>query len=204
MGCFSAGHVASASRRCVPTDVPSVGRWARCPSVLIGKMPILRTTICFLLLMLAANLSASDARGEPVPLSEAKVEMRYQAVGDQLFCICGGCRDKLLECSHNVCDAKDQERAFLRELAKDPSLNQIEMKSAMVKRFGEKILLAPSDSGLYLLVAGGVLFLIVGFSFGARYLTKAAPEPEDTEPELETDMDSALEQRIADDLKELD
>lgn len=179
-----------------------IGRWARCPSVLIGKMPILRTAICFLLLVFAANLSASDTHVKTALLSETQIEMRYQTVGDQLFCICGGCRDKLLECSHNVCNAKDQERAFLRELAKDSSIDQAEMKSAMVKRFGKKILVVPSDSGLYLLLAGGVLLLIVGFAFGARYLTKSVPKPEDSEPEVDTD--SALDQRIADDLKELD
>ncbi|MCF6228339.1 MAG: hypothetical protein L3J82_06710, partial [Planctomycetes bacterium] len=59
-----------------------------------------------------------------------------------------------------------------------------------------------SDSGLYLLLAGGVLLLVVGFAFGARYLTKAVPKQEDSEPEIDTD--SALDQRIADDLKELD
>lgn len=165
---------------------------------------VVKMSLAVVLLLLLPVLSASDEPSKvSAPLPEAQVEMRYQTVGDQLFCLCG-CRDKLLECSHNVCDAKDQERAFLRELAKDPSLDQKQMKSEMVKRFGEEILLVPSDSGLYLLVAGGVLFLIVGFSFGARYLTKAAPEPDDSEPEPEVDTDSALDQRIADDLKELD
>ncbi|MHC4839931.1 MAG: cytochrome c-type biogenesis protein CcmH [Planctomycetota bacterium] len=156
--------------------------------------------LVILLLLLAPSLMASDITATE-PLSETQIEMRYQAVGDQLFCLCG-CRDKLLECSHNVCSYKDNERAFLRELSRDPNLTQAQMKEQMVTRFGEQILLAPSDSGLYLLAAAGLLVLIAGFSFGARYLTKAAPESDADKPAPFDDAD--LDDRIANELKDME
>ncbi|MDC1142762.1 cytochrome c-type biogenesis protein CcmH [Planctomycetota bacterium] len=161
------------------------------------------------LMLLVPALSASASKGaSAAPLTEAEIETRYKAVGDQLFCLCG-CRDKLLECSHNVCGPKEEERAFLRELAKDVKLTQAQMKEQMVVRFGEKILLAPNDSGLYMLAAGALLMLVAGFAVGARFLMKS-PASEDSPAEdapaeaPKAFDDSDLDDRIANELKELE
>lgn len=136
-----------------------------------------RTGLLVLLLALAAPLAAQWRSPEDA-------QRLYDDVGRQLFCTCG-CRENLLSCSHNVCEAKDAERAFLRKLAADPKLDANAMRDAMVKRFGEGVLQAPRETGLYGVVGAAVVLLGAAFGValwrlrGKEKAAPAAPAPAD-------------------------
>ncbi|MCC7508162.1 MAG: hypothetical protein IT464_02155 [Planctomycetes bacterium] len=144
-----------------------------------------------LLLLFAAPLSAR---------SPEEAEMLYHDVGDQMFCICGGCRDALLECSMNNCSAKVMQREFLRELCADEKLDAAGIKAGMVKRFGPKVLQVPEESSLFPILGVAVLLLSAAFGFGFWALTRKGVAQQSA-PDTPTDeMDSRIEL----DLKELE
>lgn len=157
------------------------------------------------LLLVAPTLWASETAVKE--RSPEEVERLYQEIGDQLFCICG-CRDKLLECSHNVCGPKDDERKFLRELCKDPELDSSAIKQGMVKRFGEKVLIVPQDSPIYwvlILVGLGVVgSFSAGFWVVTRHSNRDNETSDDDDAPTPTDENTDFDQRIADDLKDLE
>jgi len=147
----------------------------------------------FLLLLLSAPALAAQDRTP----DEAK--KLYQQVGSQLFCICG-CRENLLVCSHNVCSQKEQEREFLRELSRDPRLDEAAIKQQMVTRFGKGVLQVPEQSSLYPLLLGVGVALTAAFCAGFWFVTRRGRPQEEAKPEV----DPELEARIAAELKELD
>lgn len=165
-------------------------------------MVVIKSLLLVLLLMTMPALMANEVSSKE-PLSEVQIEQRYQTVGDQLFCLCG-CRDKLLECSHNVCSYKDNERAFLRELASNPKFSQADMKAEMVERFGPEILLMRDDGNLFGIIAGGLFLLLSSFGIGLWVITKRGqPALNDTDQSSAEENDK-LDERIARELKELE
>lgn len=144
-----------------------------------------------LVLLCAAPLSAR---------SPEEADMLYHDVGDQMFCICGGCRDALLECSMNNCSSKVMQREFLRELCADEKLDAAGIKAGMVKRFGPRVLQVPEESSLFPILGVAVLLLSAAFGFGFWAVTRKGAAPQ-TAPETPTDeMDSRIER----DIKELE
>lgn len=159
---------------------------------------------CLLLGMLVfAGAPVFAQTPERRPPDEA--ERLYREVGGQLFCICG-CREGLLGCTMNNCDAKQAERAYLHELSEDPSLDAVGIKSAMVERFGEKVLQVPTDSNLYTILGIAGVLLVAGFGFGFRAVTRrrADAQPEQDEKPSGGPVDPEMESRINRELKELD
>lgn len=148
--------------------------------------------VALVLVFASPTLGAQDR-------TPAEAERLYQQVGNQLFCICG-CRENLLTCSHNVCSAKDEERKFLRELAKDPKLDEAGIKQEMVKRFGPGVLQVPEQSSLYPLLAIAGVLLITAFGTGFYVVTRRGSSTDTAKREI----DPELEARIANELKELD
>ena len=180
------------------TGIPACAAKRSEAEVVATTAPRPQTGMSVLLVLLAVVFFAPTVFAQDRTPAEA--ERMYETVGDQLFCICG-CREKLLACSHNVCSAKDQERAFLHELSQNPKLDEAGMKAEMVKRFGKGVLQVPEDSSLYplLFTIGGVL--IVAFGAGFWVVTRHEKSPD--EPEAKG-RDPELEARIANELKELD
>lgn len=146
--------------------------------------------LLLLLLLFAAPLSARSA---------VEVDRLYHDVGSQLFCVCGGCREGLLVCSMNVCQAKELERDYLRELCQDPALDAGAIKAKMAERFGEKVLQVPPDSSLYPVLIVAVLLLAGAFGFGFWAVTRRRPATTEQQP----DPDVA-DSRIENELKELE
>ena len=130
--------------------------------------------------------------------SPAEAQRLYDEVGRQLFCTCD-CRENLLSCSHNVCEAKDAERAFLRKLAADPRLDADGIRAAMVKRFGEGVLQAPRETGLYAVVGVAVALLLAAFGVAfwrlrSRDAVPAVPAPVATGDELDRRLERELKE----------
>jgi cytochrome c-type biogenesis protein CcmH/NrfF len=148
----------------------------------------------WLLIAAVTALAPLHAQGR----TPADAERLYREVGDQLFCTCG-CREKLLSCSHNVCAAKDAQRAYLRELSQKPEHDAATMKQEMVRRFGPKVLQVPEDSSVFvvlgvslaalLAVFGGMFWYVLGR--GRRVAPEsaaAAPAPDGLDERIERDM----------------
>lgn len=150
--------------------------------------------LLILLLLFAAPLAAQTRAPDDA-------ERLYQEVGEQLFCICG-CRENLLTCSHNVCSSKDAERAFLRELVRDPKLSAGQVKQEMVKRFGPEVLQVPENSSLYPVLLISLAVLATAFGFGYWTITRKRTSAD--EPAPLPANDSTLDSRIANELKEMD
>ncbi|MCB9894926.1 MAG: cytochrome c-type biogenesis protein CcmH [Planctomycetes bacterium] len=132
--------------------------------------------------------------------SPAEAERLYHEVGDQLFCICG-CRENLLTCSHNTCSAKDEERAYLRELTQNPKFDAAAIKQGMADRFGNEVLQVQQASSLYPILAFSGIVLVAAFGAGFWVITRR----EETKAEQpEVTIDPEMEARIANELKELD
>lgn len=147
--------------------------------------------LLLLLLLLAAPLSAR---------SPAEADRLYHDVGSQLFCICGGCREGLLVCSMNVCEAKELEREYLAQLCQDPALDAGAIKAKMAERFGDKVLQVPPESNLYPVLLAATLLLAGAFGFGFWVLTRKAASP-GPEPQPDTGV---ADSRIENALKELE
>lgn len=159
------------------------------------------------LLLAALVLFAMPVLGQQrAERSPEEADHLYHEVGEQLFCICG-CREGLLVCSHNVCSSKEQERAYLRELCSRAELGPSEIKSEMVKRFGNGVLQVPEESSLYPLLIALTALLVGAFGVGFWVVSHkgAADEPEGPDEDSATGSDdSGMEARIEDELKELD
>jgi len=153
---------------------------------------MMRVCIMTLALLIATPLMAQDR-------TPAEADRLYQEIGSQLFCICG-CRENLLTCSHNICNAKDEERKFLRELAGNSKLDESAIKQEMIKRFGPGVLQVPEQSSLYPLLAIAGALLIAAFGAGFWVVTRKGGTPETPAQEI----DPELEARIAAELKEMD
>lgn len=158
--------------------------------------------LLILLLLFAAPLATPLSAQTRAP---DDAERMYQEVGEQLFCICG-CRENLLTCSHNVCSSKDAERAFLRELVRDPKLSAGQVKQEMVKRFGPEVLQVPENSSLYPVLLISLAVLATAFGFGYWTITRKRTSAEESADETAPlpANDSTLDSRIANELKEMD
>lgn len=133
----------------------------------------------------------------------AEAEQMYLEVGAQLRCVCGGCRDELLECSHTNCSHKLTQRAYLRELCQDAALDPAAIRQSMAARFGEKVLQVPPESHLYVVL--GIALLVLGGAFGGMfwYVAGKRRAAEPAAPEDEVADRGETELRIERDMREL-
>jgi cytochrome c-type biogenesis protein CcmH/NrfF len=186
----------------------------RCPSTVNRQLsavnpiwrvggPFVRVVLCvFVAISLAAPLAAQAPGGR----SPQEAERLYHEVGGQFFCLCGGCRDKLLECSHNVCASKNTQRAYLRRLTEDPNLDAAGIKREMVTRFGERVLVVPQSSSLYPVLIVVAVLLIGAFGLGMRNVVRRGrSEPKSSgADESSPAREAELEERIRRDLEDMD
>jgi len=169
---------------------PAPGRLGEVASI-IQSLNIARLALLFALLLLAPGLAA-QAR------SPEEAERVYREVGDQLNCVCGSCRDKLLECSHNRCEAKDAQRYFLRMLSRDDTQDAASIRSAMAARFGERALQVPPQSNMFTVLAlaltalaaafGGMFWYLAGRRRAQAQGAGAAPAHDELDARIERDM----------------
>jgi cytochrome c-type biogenesis protein CcmH/NrfF len=157
---------------------------------------ILAQCVAALLLLFCPTLTAQER-------TPAEAEQMYLEVGAQMRCVCGGCRDELLECSHTNCSHKLVQRAYLKELCQDATLDHPAIRQSMVARFGERALQVPPESHLYVVL--GIALLVLGGAFGGMFWYLAgkrrAAEPAAQEDEVAHRGETEL--RIERDMREL-
>jgi cytochrome c-type biogenesis protein CcmH/NrfF len=143
--------------------------------------------------ILAAPLSARTAE---------QTDLMYHQIGSQMFCVCGSCREGMLVCSMNNCQAKELQRAYLQELCANEKNDATAIKAAMVERFGNGVLQVPEDSHIYPILAIAVV-LLAG-AFGAGFWAISRRGHEDAQPLAGGSVPDEMEQRIQRELKELE
>lgn len=155
------------------------------------------------LALVATLLAAPLAAQERTP---AEAEKLYREVGEQLNCICGDCRDRLLECSHNTCKVKEAMRSYLRELTQDGRNDTAAIRQQMAARFGERALQVPAESNIYAVLAIGLAALTGAFGCMFWYVARRKGVSEDSPKSLDEATDvqrTETEVRIERDMQEL-
>ncbi len=154
-----------------------------------------------LILLLAAPVCAAPVKER----DPAEAERLYHEIGSSMVCLCGGCREKLLECSMVNCGFAGTARQFLREECKDASRSQDQIRADMIARFGPEIVQVHGDSLLYPVLFGGAfvtlaLFGIALWFFAARGKADSPPVEAAGNPP----SDPSLEARILREVEEIE
>ncbi|MCC6575591.1 MAG: cytochrome c-type biogenesis protein CcmH [Planctomycetes bacterium] len=158
----------------------------------------------WLILLLLLCVMAPCAGAAPKQVRPpAEVERLYNQLGATMTCTCG-CREVLLDCSHNSCPTKPEELRFLRGLCEDASMDIAAIRAGMAARFGDKILQAPSSSLLYPLLFVGGLLVIGVFSALVWAVRKGRAAPAALETTAVKADDPSLDARIEREIKEID
>jgi cytochrome c-type biogenesis protein CcmF len=178
-------------------------------SFALAKAPAdaLTTTAALLLAVLlsATTLSAqSGSAAEKVAVLNLKpLEKQMQG---ELLCMCGGCKSPLNDCPMLYCHMREPEKAILHDLVEQGKTRD-EIVASFVQRYGgQDVLGAPIDKGFnrlawafpYLVGLGSA----VAVGFVAVRLSRRNQAAADAADEREPD--AAIEQRLDDELRDLD
>lgn len=145
------------------------------------------------MLFLASPLRAVDR-------APADADRMFQEVGAQMFCVCGGCREGLLDCTMTNCSAKQVQQDFLAELCRDGDKDAPAIRAGMIERFGDKVVQVREGTKVFAVAAIGVVLLVAAFGAGLWFVTRRGVA-EELAPAT---IDPELEARIAAELKELE
>jgi cytochrome c-type biogenesis protein CcmH/NrfF len=174
-------------------------------SFALAKLPTeaaATTAALVLALVLGAAPSARAQGGEEVkPQQKSPLQQRLE---NEVMCTCGGCRLSVANCGMMNCHGRDGQQAKIVahiESGKDHD----EIVNAFVNEFGQDILMAPIDRGFnrlawlfpYLVGVGGAVAIgVVAIRWSRR--------PHDGAGEADTAADPALDERLDDELRNLD
>jgi cytochrome c-type biogenesis protein CcmF len=189
----------------------------RAYSFAVAKLPLGAAATTALTLLLALGLAA-PARAQalmPVPHGMGTVDPNEvsapartpleRQMQTEIVCICGGCgHQNLADCRKDPCATSAQMRAELSSLIQQGK-NHDEIIQWFVEKYGsQEVLGAPIDKGFNRLawlvpyLVGGAGAIAVGFA--AVKWTRKPDDPADGSPET----DAALNERIDDELRDLD
>jgi cytochrome c-type biogenesis protein CcmF len=184
-------------------------------SFAIAKLPVEAAASTTALTMLLAVLlfggsTVSAQRGMGGP-ADQNIQSSYYARNEfekkmqhEIVCTCGACgHATIAECRKDPCMTSHEMRAELATLV-DQGKNRDEIIQAFVTKYGsEEMLGAPIDKGfsrlawLFPYLVGATSAVAIGFA-----AVKWTRKPE--EPSEATPLDEALEERIDDELRDLD
>ena len=180
-------------------------------SFALARMPIEAAATTTALTLLLALLLAAPASAQPGMGSDVNTRTSYYARNElekqlqhEIVCTCGACgHANLAECRKDPCSTSHHMRAELAALI-DQGKGHDEIIQAFITKYGsEEMLGAPLDKGFnrlawlvpYLLGATGA----AAIGFAAVKWTRKSDTPEESLPN-----DSAIEERIDDELRDLD
>jgi len=122
----------------------------------------------------------------------------------QIMCMCGGCRSALNDCPMPTCHSKVPEKELLHKLVADGQSRDAIIATFVKEYGGQDVLLEPIDQGFNRLawlvpyLAGAVGVVLVGVT-AVRLTRKRDGTDAETAPK-----DPALEERLDDELRDLD
>ena len=144
----------------------------------------------------AQSTTAQAVTPDAIPALELEMQ-------GQIMCLCG-CRAMLNDCAMENCHSKVPQKERLHELVTDGQSRDAIVATFVKEYGGQEVLGAPIDKGfnrlawLFPYLVGAVGAVLVGFT--AKRLTRRRDaSAEDTGPE-----DPALEERLDDELRDLD
>ncbi|HEY0875239.1 MAG TPA: cytochrome c-type biogenesis CcmF C-terminal domain-containing protein [Vicinamibacterales bacterium] len=176
-------------------------------AVAIAKIPegAATTTMLALALLLPASLSAQGADAQAASVNP-KSEL-YQSLEREIMCTCGGCRAPMSDCPmgpscHGLASQREKLAGFLAE-----GMTRDEVLAAFVRDHGsQEVLMRPIDKGfnrvlwLFPYMLGGTA--LAGVALLARRWSHR--DPEAPTPLPDTPEDQALNERLNDELRDLD
>ncbi len=195
-------------------------------SFALAKLPAgaATTAVLLLVLLMPAGLRARTTidQADPAGLKARATTVQAEAVSGQsqsvapdaipalelemqgqIMCMCGGCRAPLNDCPMPTCHSKIPEKEHLHELVAQGQSRDAIIASFVKEYGGQDVLAAPIDKGFNRLawafpyLVGLVSAILVGFT--AVRLTRRRDEAGTPAPE-----DPALEERLDDELRDLD
>jgi cytochrome c-type biogenesis protein CcmF len=178
-------------------------------SFALAKLPAdaATTTAALLLAVLlsATTLAAQSGSGaEKVQVANLKpLERQMQG---EILCMCGGCKSPLNDCPMLYCHMREPEKAILHDLVEQGRTRDQILASFIQRYGGQDVLGAPLDQGFnrlawlfpYLVGAGSA----ISVGFVAVRLSRRNQASADAADGR--DADAALEQRLDDELRDLD
>ncbi len=176
-------------------------------AVAIAKIPegAATTTMLALALLLPASLSAQGADAQAASVNP-KSEL-YQSLEREIMCTCGGCRAPMSDCPmgpscHGLASQREKLAGFLAE-----GMTRDEVLAAFVRDHGsQEVLMRPIDKGfnrvlwLFPYMLGGTA--LAGVALLARRWSHR--DPDAPAPLPDTPEDQALNERLNDELRDLD
>ena len=169
--------------------------------------PRLAVIVIALSIALIAPVTAPSAALAGVSTAQAAVKVRttVQDVSEGLTCQCG-CGLTVANCNHPNCSFAVPARKEIATMIAT-GMSRAEIIAAFRKKYGEKVLSAPTTEGFNILawtapfIALGAGVLVVLITMG-RWRT-AAPQPASSAPEPPvTDDDSRLREQLERELRE--
>jgi cytochrome c-type biogenesis protein CcmF len=179
-------------------------------SFALARLPAEAATSSALLLialmLTATSLSAQEASGKAQQIQVAALKPLEKRLQGEIICMCGGCKSPLNDCPMLNCHMREPEKAELHGLV-EAGKTRDEIVAAFIRKYGgQDVLGAPLDKGFnrmawlfpYLIGAGSAIGMAIVAVRLARRDTPSA-EPGDT-----PDADTKLDERLDDELRNLD
>jgi cytochrome c-type biogenesis protein CcmF len=171
----------------------------------LAKLPgeAATTTAALLLAVLLGAAPLQAQTGQTVSPDAVKpLERQMQG---EIVCMCGGCKSPLNDCPMLKCQMREQQKAMLHDLVEEGKTHD-EVVAAFVRQYGgQDVLGAPIDEGFnrlawlfpYLVGIGGAAAVgVVAVRMSRR---RRAEEPAGSET-----VDPSVEERLDDELRDLD
>jgi hypothetical protein len=136
---------------------------------------------------------------DPIALKPLESEMQ-----GQIMCLCGGCRAPLNDCPMQNCHSKVPQKERLHDYV-EQGMNRDAIVAAFVKEYGgQDVLAAPIDKGFNRLAWLFPYLVGAGSAFAVGFVAVRFARRHDTTQEAPAADDPALEERLDDELRDLD
>jgi cytochrome c-type biogenesis protein CcmF len=186
----------------------------RALSFALAKLPAeAATTTASLLiaLMLSASVlfaQESGTAGKAQQVQAAAVKPLEKRLQGEIICMCGGCRSPLNDCPMLYCHMREPEKAELHALVEQGKTREEIVTAFITKYGGQDVLGAPLDQGFnrlawlfpYLVGAGSA----IGVAFVAVRLSRREPPSAANTADMPDASDAKLDERLDDELRNLD
>jgi cytochrome c-type biogenesis protein CcmF len=163
------------------------------------------TAALLLAVLLSATTLSAQSRSSAQEVAVANLHPLEKQMQGEILCMCGGCKSPLKDCPMLYCHMREPEKKILHDMVEQGQTRDQIVTSFVTRYGGQDVLGAPIDKGFnrlawlfpYLVGIGSAIS--VGLVAVRLSRKNQAPDAADgREP------DSALEQRLDDELRDLD
>jgi cytochrome c-type biogenesis protein CcmF len=171
----------------------------------VSKLPAdaaATTTALLLVLFLGATPVSAQTGQDVSPAAVAPLERQMQG---ELVCMCGGCKSPLNDCPMLKCQTREQQKTMLHDLVEQGKTHD-EVVAAFVQAYGgQDVLGAPIDQGFNRLAwLFPYLVGITGAAAVGLVAVRLSKRRASDEPATADAVDPSVEERLDDELRDLD